>query len=150
MMLKRTRIDLGRTFARTSGRVADTFARTSGHVADTFKRPRFNSPRFNGKAKASATLVAAAAGIAGFYAAMRYVRRAHGPSATFDVYPNENGGWTVKTSGTFETRSQALDVARRATAAMRSEDWAATPFGDPDNSVRRPWSGPSSASATDS
>src|SRR5688572_21727100 len=130
MLRKKTGIDLGRSFTRTSERLAKTsgrLAKTSGRVANTFKRSRFNG-------KGPTTVVAAAAGIAGFYAAMRYFRRAPGTSATFDVYPNEQGGWTVKASASFETRSQALDVARRATAALRSEDFAGNPLGTPDSS----------------
>jgi hypothetical protein len=123
MLRKKAGIDLGRSFTRTSGR-----------VANTFKRSRFNG-------KGSATVVATAAGIAGLYAAMRFIRRAPGAGATFDAYPDEHGGWTVKTSKTFETRSQALEAARRATAALRSESVSGNPLPTPESSVKRPWSG---------
>ncbi len=132
MLRNKTGIDLGRSFTRSSER-----------VADTFKRSRFRRSRFNGKA--SATVVAAAAGIAGLYAAMRFMRRALGVGARFDVYPNEQGGWTVRTSEAFETRSQALEVARRATAAVQSDPVAGNPLGMPESAVRRPWSGPASS-----
>jgi len=133
MLRDKTGIDFGRSFTRNSKRLADTFKR----------RSRFNSPRFNGRA--SATVVAAAAGIAGLYAAMRFVRRAPGAGSRFDVYPNEQGGWTVKTSETFESRSQALDVARRATAAIQSDSVSGSPLGAPESAVWRPWSGPASS-----
>jgi hypothetical protein len=132
MLHKKSGIDLGRSFTRTSSR-----------VADTFKRSRLSGGRFNGKG--SATVVAAAAGIAGVYAAMRFMRRAPGDGTTFDVYPNEHGGWSVKSSVTFETRSQALDVARRATEALRPESVGGNPLGMSDSAIRRPWSGATSS-----
>ena len=128
MLKKRTGIDLGRSFSRTSGR-----------VANTFKHSRISG-------RGSAKVVAAAAGIAGAYAAMRFFRRGNGAATAFDVYPSEQGGWTVKTSETFETRSQALAVARRATAALKSDPVAGNPLGTPESTVRRPWSGPAGAS----
>ena len=128
MLKKRTGVDLGRSFSRTSGR-----------VANTFKHSRING-------RGSAKVLAAAAGIAGAYAAMRFLRRGNGAATAFDVYPSEQGGWTVKTSETFETRSQALAVARRATAALKSDPVAGNPLGTPEGAVSRPWPGQAGAS----
>jgi hypothetical protein len=123
MLDRKSAIDLGRSFTRTSNR-----------MAKTLRRSRSNGLPFS--RKGSVTVVAAAAGIAGFYAVMRLIRRAPGEGTTFDVHPNEHGGWSVKSSEIFETRSQAVDVARRATAALRPQSALENPLGTPDSAVR--------------
>ena len=136
LLKERTGVDVGRSFSRASGRVANTFNHSRNH------------PWINGRG--SAKVFAAAAGIAGAYAAMRYFRRGNGADTAFDVYPSEQGGWMVRTSETFATRSQALDVARRATDALRVDPVGGRSLGTPESSVRRPWSGqPESSPSTD-